>query len=131
MFQSCHALKQSNTVFFQIDIDTFGQVNMMYSCIAVLRALALKNGPQKIFQEYTQFESHLNERMKTEIYNKVRNRPSTMADIPLDAKRYQLERQRRNGSGGGLWGQRTRVRSQLNPNGFSPLGFKVVRWRQT
>lgn len=53
-------------------VDTFGQINMMYSCIAVLRALALKNGPQKIFQEYTQFESHLEERMKTEVYNKVK-----------------------------------------------------------
>jgi hypothetical protein len=54
-----------------MNIDTFGQINMMYACITVLRALALKNGPQKIWQEYTQFESHLEERMKTEVYNKV------------------------------------------------------------
>jgi len=57
---------------FQMNIDTFGQVNMMYACISVLRALSLKSGPQKIFHEYTVFESHLEERMKTEVYNKVR-----------------------------------------------------------
>jgi hypothetical protein len=54
-----------------MNIDGFGQINMMYACITVLRALALKNGPQKIWHEYTQFESHLEERMKTEVYNKV------------------------------------------------------------
>jgi len=37
-------------MLFQMAVDTFGQLNMMYSCITVLRALALKNGPQKIFQ---------------------------------------------------------------------------------
>ena len=52
-------------------VEHFGQVNMMYSCITVLRALALREGSQKIWKEYTQFESHLEERMPTPIYSKV------------------------------------------------------------
>ena len=49
----------------------YGQVNMMYACITVLRALALLDGPQNIWKDYTKFESHLEERMKTEVYTKV------------------------------------------------------------
>ena len=52
-------------------MDKYGQINMMYACITVLRALALKEGPQNIWKDYTKFESHLEERMKTEIYTKV------------------------------------------------------------
>ena len=54
---------------------------MMYACITVLRALALKNGPQKIWNEYTQFESHLEERMKTEVYHKVNFQLSCVDEI--------------------------------------------------
>ena len=52
--------------------ETFGTINMMYASIAVLRVLALKTGPSQIWKDYTKFESHLEERMKTEIYTKVR-----------------------------------------------------------
>ena len=52
-------------------MDKYGQINMMYACITVLRALALKEGPQNIWKDYTKFESHLEERMKTEVYTKV------------------------------------------------------------
>merc|ERR1712223_476205 len=55
----------------KVKVEHFGQVNMMYSCITVLRALALREGSQKIWKEYTQFESHLEERMPTPIYSKV------------------------------------------------------------
>ena len=56
----------------QVQIDVYGQINMMYACITVLRALALKEGSQNIWKDYTRFESHLDERMKTEVYTKVR-----------------------------------------------------------
>lgn len=49
----------------------FGQINMMYSCITVLRALSLREGSQKIWTEYTKLESHLQERMGTPVYTKV------------------------------------------------------------
>ena len=52
-------------------MDVYGQINMMYACITVLRALSLKQGPESIWKDYTKFESHLDERMKTEIYTKV------------------------------------------------------------
>lgn len=52
-------------------VDVFGQTNMMYSCITILRALALREGPSQIWEDYKKFDSHLNERIKTEIYNKV------------------------------------------------------------
>ena len=52
-------------------IDVFGQINMMYSCITVIRALALREGSANIWKEYTKFESHLQERMDTPVYNKV------------------------------------------------------------
>ena len=54
--------------------ETFGTINMMYASIAVLRVLALKTGPSQIWKDYTKFESHLEERMKTEIYTKVRKK---------------------------------------------------------
>ena len=44
---------------------------MMYACITVLRALALKEGPSQIWKDYTRFDSHLEQRMKTEVYTKV------------------------------------------------------------
>ena len=65
---------------------------MMYACITVLRALSLKEGPSKVWEDYTRFEfgaareeflgigleydnfrfdSHLEQRMKTEVYTKV------------------------------------------------------------
>jgi len=49
----------------------FIQINMMYACITVLRALALQDGPSQVWRDYTNFESHLEERMKTEVYTKV------------------------------------------------------------
>ena len=52
-------------------MEVYGQINMMYACITVLRALALMDGPQQIWMEYTKFESHLEERMQTEVYTKV------------------------------------------------------------
>ena len=74
-------------------VEHFGQINMMYACITVLRALGLKEGPRKIWEDYTRclhfytdwisflsfpihspvprFDSHLEERMKTPVYNKV------------------------------------------------------------
>ena len=55
----------------RIKVEHFEQVNMMYACITVLRALALKDGPRKIWEDYTKFDSHLPERLKTTIYNKV------------------------------------------------------------
>ena len=48
-----------------------GQINMLYACITVLRALALIDGPKRIWSDYTKFESHLEERMQTEVYTKV------------------------------------------------------------
>ncbi len=45
---------------------------MMYACITVLRALSLMEGPQEVWKDYTKFCSHLGERMKTEVYTKVR-----------------------------------------------------------
>ena len=44
---------------------------MMYACITVLRALALREGSPKVWKEYTKFESHLEERMGTQVYTKV------------------------------------------------------------
>ena len=44
---------------------------MMYACITILRALALVDGPRKIWEDYTKFDSHLQERIKTPVYNKV------------------------------------------------------------
>jgi len=55
----------------RIKVEHFDQINMMYACITVLRALALMDGPKKIWEEYTKFDSHLEERIKTPIYNKV------------------------------------------------------------
>ena len=55
----------------KVQIDSFGSINMMYACISVLRALALKSGPSQVWKDYTKFDSHLEERMKTEIYTKV------------------------------------------------------------
>ena len=52
-------------------MEVYGQINMMYACITVLRALALIEGPRNIWNDYTKFESHLEERMKTEVYTKV------------------------------------------------------------
>ena len=34
-------------------VEHFGQINMMYACITVLRALGLKEGPRKIWEDYT------------------------------------------------------------------------------
>ena len=42
----------------------------MYSSITILRALALKSNSQA-WKEFTLFGSHLEERMKTEVYTKV------------------------------------------------------------
>ena len=53
-------------------MEVYGQINMMYACITVLRALALMDGPQNIWMDYTKFESHLEERMQTEVYTKVK-----------------------------------------------------------
>ena len=55
----------------KVKIEHLGQINMMYACITVLRALALKNGSQNIWKEYTKFESHLEERLPTPVYSKV------------------------------------------------------------
>merc|ERR1719481_1329173 len=55
----------------RIKVEHFGQTNMMYACITVLRALGLHDGPRKIWEEYTQFDSHLSERIKTPVYSKV------------------------------------------------------------
>ena len=76
----------------RVKVEHFGQINMMYACITVLRALGLKEGPRKIWEDYTKylhlmltkfffsvaihspvprFDSHLEERMKTPVYNKV------------------------------------------------------------
>jgi hypothetical protein len=52
-------------------MEVYGQINMMYACITVIRALALMDGPQNIWMDYTKFESHLEERLKTEVYTKV------------------------------------------------------------
>ena len=32
----------------KVQVDSFGQFNMMYACITVLRALSLKEGPSKV-----------------------------------------------------------------------------------
>lgn len=55
----------------KVKVENLGQVNMMYACITVLRALALREGSQKIWKEYTKFDSHLQERMPTPVYSKV------------------------------------------------------------
>lgn len=55
----------------KIKVEVFGQVNMMYACITVLRALALQEGPRKVWEDYTKFDSHLSERIKTPVYSKV------------------------------------------------------------
>ena len=39
-----------------MQIDSYGQYNMMYACITVLRALSLKEGPSKVWEDYTRFE---------------------------------------------------------------------------
>jgi len=44
---------------------------MMYACITVLRALGLLDGSKKIWDDYMKFDSHLNERIKTPMYQKV------------------------------------------------------------
>ena len=64
----CRILRSTGV---KVQVETFGQINMMYACITVLRALALKQGPAGIWEDYTKFESHLEDRMKTEIYTKV------------------------------------------------------------
>ncbi|TRY80691.1 hypothetical protein TCAL_09011 [Tigriopus californicus] len=64
----CRLIKYGGS---KVKVDSFGQVNMMYACITVLRALALQDGPQEVWKDYTRFESHLDKRMKTEIYTKV------------------------------------------------------------
>lgn len=55
----------------RVKVEHFGQINMMYACITVLRALGLKDGSRKIWEDYTKFDSHLEERIKTPVYNKV------------------------------------------------------------
>ena len=55
----------------RIKVEHFDQINMMYACITILRALGLRDGPKKIWEDYTKFDSHLQERIKTPIYNKV------------------------------------------------------------
>ena len=40
----------------KVQIDSYGKYNMMYSCITVLRALSLKEGPSKVWEDYTRFE---------------------------------------------------------------------------
>ena len=40
----------------KVQIDSYGQYNMMYACITVLRALSLKEGPSKVWEDYTRFE---------------------------------------------------------------------------
>merc|ERR1711892_167739 len=55
----------------RIKVEHFDQINMMYACITILRALALVDGPRKIWEDYTKFDSHLQERIKTPVYNKV------------------------------------------------------------
>ena len=37
----------------RVKVEHFGQINMMYACITVLRALGLKEGPRKIWEDYT------------------------------------------------------------------------------
>jgi len=64
----CRATKAAGS---RIKVEHFGQINMMYACITVLRALALQDGPKKIWEDYTKFDSHLQERIKTPIYSKV------------------------------------------------------------
>jgi len=64
----CRATKAAGS---RIKVEHFDQINMMYACITVLRALALQDGPRKIWEDYTKFDSHLQERIKTPVYNKV------------------------------------------------------------
>jgi len=64
----CRATRAAGS---RIKVEHFDQINMMYACITVLRALALQDGPKKIWEDYTKFDSHLQERIKTPIYNKV------------------------------------------------------------
>ena len=54
---------------------------MMYSVITVLRALALREGSEKIWKEYTKFDSHLAERMPTPIYSKVNKIHLTLLNL--------------------------------------------------
>ena len=56
----------------KVEVGNYGRVNMMYACITVLRALSLMDGPSSVWRDYTAFCSHLEERMKTEVYTKVR-----------------------------------------------------------
>ena len=37
----------------RVRVEHFDQINMMYACITVLRALGLKEGPRKIWEDYT------------------------------------------------------------------------------
>ena len=39
----------------RVKVEHFGQINMMYACITVLRALGLKEGPRKIWEDYTKY----------------------------------------------------------------------------
>ena len=55
----------------KVEVGNYGRVNMMYACITVLRALSLMDGPSSVWRDYTAFCSHLEERMKTEVYTKV------------------------------------------------------------
>jgi len=64
----CRATKAAGG---RINVEVFGQTNMMYACITILRALALQDGPKKIWEDYTKFDSHLDQRIKTQIYSKV------------------------------------------------------------
>merc|ERR1712106_1014623 len=64
----CRATKAAGS---RIKVEHFDQINMMYACITILRALALVDGPRKIWEDYTKFDSHLQERIKTPVYNKV------------------------------------------------------------
>ncbi len=56
----------------KVEVGNYGRVNMMYACITVLRALSLMDGPSSVWRDFTAFCSHLEERMKTEVYTKVR-----------------------------------------------------------
>jgi len=64
----CRATKAAGS---RIKVEHFDQINMMYACITILRAMALQDGPRKIWEDYTKFDSHLQERIKTPVYNKV------------------------------------------------------------
>ncbi|XP_023326741.1 uncharacterized protein LOC111700149 isoform X2 [Eurytemora carolleeae] len=64
----CRATKAAGS---KVNVEVFNQTNMMYACITVIRALALQDGPKKVWEDYVKFDSHLDERIKTPIYNKV------------------------------------------------------------